>query len=199
MLLYPAATSRLRPAAAAAVPLLWAPLPLLHADFRDFVEEGSTSLWLAIHFVQLPLAMLLALAMLELSAPLAGAPVVVLRIAAVAWAVFFAAFDAAGGLATGVLVAGGETEAAIHLHDHWLAGGFSLLGLLAHPTWAVVAVAATLALRRAGGRLLTQAAMLVSLPFALTHVGPAATLALLGLAVALWSGLSGPAVSNRRG
>jgi hypothetical protein len=94
------ACSRCLPAAAAAIPLLWAPLPLLHADFSDFAEERRTSLWLTIHLLQVPLTTLLALSMLQLSASLIGAPAVILRIAVVAWGVFFAAFDAAGGIAT---------------------------------------------------------------------------------------------------
>jgi hypothetical protein len=56
-----------------------------------------------------------------------------------------------------------------------------------------VAVVATFGLRRAGARPLTQVAMLVSLHFAVTHVGPAASLALLRLAAALWTGLTQPA------
>jgi hypothetical protein len=77
------------------------------------------------------------------------------------WMVFFSAFDAVAGIATGVLtrhansLAGSEKDgvvAAINFpwDDSRLAkGGFSVLGIIGQGSWIVLAIAATVALYRA--------------------------------------------------
>jgi hypothetical protein len=184
---------------AAAVPLLWAPLSLLHPfTFEEMAEDGRTTAWLIVHFGQLPLTALLALVMLQLLAPLAGGAATLARIAIVAWAVFFSAFDSLAGVASGLLVRGGHVDAAFYLFEHRVVGGdLSLIGLIAHPLWGVTALASVLSLRLHGAGRPTQISLLLSLPFAVTHVGPLATLALLSLAFALWTGLTTPLALRR--
>ena len=172
---------------AAAVPVLWVPLTLLHPDSRDLAEKTET--WLGVHYAQLALSPLLALGMLQVLRSLRGASASVARVAVVLWLAFFSAFDAIAGIATGVLARDGFEEAARNLFDHGLVGGGSILGWLAQPMWIVVAFATGLALRANGAKALSWAAMLVSALFAL-HAGWPAALGLLALSAALWTTLS---------
>ncbi len=143
-------------------------------------------MWLFVHFAQLPVAALLTIVLLALLWPMAGLAALIARIAVIVWAIFFSAFDSIAGIATGMLIEGGHADAATYLFEHSVVGGeASVLSALAHPVWAVVAIAGGLAVRRAGGPVVSQAAMFVSLPFALSHVGPLATMAMLSLALAL--------------
>src|SRR5512133_333715 len=111
------------------------------------------------------------------------------------WMVFFSAFDAVAGIATGVLtrhansLAGSEKEGVVTAIDFlWddsrLAGGFSVLGILGQGSWIVLAIAATVALYRAGFRRLLVGATLVSVLFA-GHAGPIAAVGLVAFFGAL--------------
>jgi hypothetical protein len=170
---------------AAAVPLLWISLALLHPDSTDVLADVKTSTWLAVHYAQLALAPLLALALLYVLRPLTGISAAVGRVAVVLWVALFSAFDAIAGIATGVLVDGGFADAADHLFDHGLVGGGSILGWTAQPMWIVVAMASALALRSNDASALCWATMLASAVFS-THAGWLAAFGLLALAVSLW-------------
>jgi hypothetical protein len=75
---------------------------------------------------------------------------------------FFSAFDAVAGIATGVLARhanslSGDDRAGVVAATDFLfddsqlvGGGFSVLGNLGHGAWIVLAIAATVALHRAG-------------------------------------------------
>jgi hypothetical protein len=177
---------------AAAVPVLWIPLTLLHPESTDVLDDVKTGTWLTVHYAQLVLAPLLALGMLYVLGPLAGVPAVVGRVAVVLWVALFSAFDSIAGIATGVLVEGGFADAAEYLFDDGLVGGGSVLGWIAQPMWIVVAVAAGLALRSNGASPLCWVAILVSVLFA-THAGWPAGLGLLALALSLALAIATPA------
>jgi hypothetical protein len=110
--------------------------------------------------------------------------------------VFFSAFDAVGGLASGVLVrhanslAGEEREnvgAAIDFmfHDSQFVAGatISVLAALGQGTWIIVAVAAVVALYRAGVPRLIVGATSLSVLFVL-HAGFPAAIGLVALFIA---------------
>jgi hypothetical protein len=177
---------------AAAVTLLWISFTFLHPESTDVLDDVSTSTWLAVHYAQLALAPLLALALLYVLRPLTGIAAAVGRVAVVLWVALFSAFDAIAGIATGVLVDGGFAGAADHLFDHGLVGGGSILGWTAQPMWIVVAVASALALRSSGTSALCWATMLASALFS-THAGWPAALGLLALTVSLWIAVLRPA------
>lgn len=170
--------------AVAVLPLLWVPFVLVHPDF-DHLPHHGVGTWLTVHFAMLSLTPLLAAAVLYLLRPLTGPTATITRFAVVAWAALFAAFDGIAGLATGTLHRHGAGDAAALLFGDGIVGGAgSLLGFLAQPMWIVVAVAAGLALRRAGAGRVSQLTMIGSFLFA-AHAGPVAAAGLMSLAVAL--------------
>jgi hypothetical protein len=176
---------------AAAVPVLWLPFTLLHPQSTDVLADVKTETWLSVHYAQLALAPLLALAMLSVVGPLAGVAATVGRVGVVVWVALFSAFDSIAGIATGVLVDGGFADAADYLFDHSLVGGGSVLGWTAQPMWIVVAVASAVALRTNAATVACWATMLASVLFA-THAGWTAALGLLALAVALLIAVARP-------
>ena len=117
------------------------------------------------------------------------------RSALVLWLVFFSAFDAVAGIATGVLtrhansLAGDEREGVVAAIDFLWAdsllanGGFGILGNLGHLSWVVVALAATVALYRARAGRVVVAATFLSVLFA-SHSGIGAAVGLVALFVA---------------
>ena len=169
---------------AAAVPVLWIPLTLLHPQSTDVLDDVKTDTWLLVHYAQLVLAPLLALAMLFVLGRLEGIAAIVGSVAVVLWVALFSAFDSIAGIATGVLVDGGFAEAADYLFEDGLVGGGSILGWVAQPMWVVVAVASGITLRSNGAPAACWIAMLASVLFA-THAGWVAGLGLLALGLSL--------------
>jgi hypothetical protein len=184
-----------------AAPLLWVVLAILHPGggdepppYEGIADEANK--WIFVHFSQLVLTPLLALGVWMLLGGIQSVAATVARAALVLWVVFFSAFDAIAGIAVGVLtryansLAGEEQEAVVGaidflFGDSRLAGGdnFSVLGSLGQFTWVVLALAATVALWRAGvSRLIVGAALLSGL-FA-THNGYAAAVGLVALFLA---------------
>jgi hypothetical protein len=193
-----ASTQRLRPLhlVLLAAPLAWVVPAVLHPlgePYAGIAEETDT--WIAVHVAQLVLAPLLAWGVWMLLAGIGSIAASVARTALVLWLVFFSAFDAVAGIATGVLsrhansLAGDEREGVIRAVDFLFddsklaGGGFSILGNLGHLSWVVVAVAAGFALYRAGARRAVVAATFVSLLFA-SHAGIGAAVGLIALFVA---------------
>lgn len=175
-------------AVAAALALLWAVLAAVHPPyFSELADPADMGVWMLVHYIQLLLAPLVALAVLHLLIGVEGVAATVARVAVVVWAAWFSAFDAIAGIASGVLVEEGAAEAGRVLFDHGLVGGAgSVLGWLGQSIWPVVAIAAGLALRNAGAHRATFVAMFVSVLIA-AHAGPAAV-GFVALAVALWTG-----------
>jgi hypothetical protein len=139
-------------------PLALAILEIFHpkpSGVADSVEQGGWFMWF--HIIQVPLIGLIALAVYLLTEGLEGRPVRVSRWAIGVFAVFFSAYDAAAGIATGYalrnaqgLSAGAQEavhEAVIDLPGLSLIFGLSIVGTGA---WVVALIAAAIALRRAG-------------------------------------------------
>jgi hypothetical protein len=139
-------------------PLALAILEIFHpqpSGVADAVEQGGWFMWF--HIIQVPLIGLIALAVYLLTEGLEGRAVRVSRWAIAVFAVFFSAYDAAAGIATGYalrnaqgLPAGVQAavhEAVIDMPGLSLIFGLSIVGTGA---WVVALIAAAIALRRAG-------------------------------------------------
>jgi hypothetical protein len=168
-------------------PLALALLEIFHPEqpkgASEAVEQGVWFMWF--HFIQVPLIGLIALAVYLLTDGLEGRSVSVSRWAIGVFAVFFSAYDAAAGIATGYalrnaqgLSAGAQEaiyEAVKDMPVVSLIFGLSVVGSLA---WAVALVAAALALRGAGASLGPFILLILAGVFLLGgHPYPAGTLA----------------------
>jgi hypothetical protein len=146
-------------------PLAWAVLIVFHPNpGGDSPYEGITDVvdrWLVVHVGQLILTPFLFLAVWRLLDGLSSAAATVSRAALVVWTVFFSAYDAVQGIATGILTRwandlAGEEQAAVAraidfvVEDSQLAGNISAIGLVAGASWLIVAIAAAVALHKAG-------------------------------------------------
>jgi hypothetical protein len=179
-----------------AAPLLWLVPALLHPMGEPYAGiAGEANLWISVHVIQLVLTPFLAAGVWILLSGLQSRAAQVARAALVLWMVFFSAFDAAAGIATGVLtrhansLTGDEREGVVAAIDflfddsRLVGGGFSVLGNLGHLSWVVVAIAATVALYKAGATRLVVIATFLSVLFA-THSGLGAAVGLIALFVA---------------
>ena len=139
-------------------PLALAVLEVFHPQpdsVSEGVEQGGWFLWF--HMIQLLLTGLIALAVYLLTDGLAGRAVSVSRWAIGVFAVFFSAYDAAAGIATGFMLSGAQGlsadeqtaiyETAIDMPGLSLIFVLSIVGTGA---WVVAVIAAAMALRRAG-------------------------------------------------
>jgi hypothetical protein len=121
----------------------------------EAVEQGGWFMWF--HIIQVPLIGLIALAVYLLTEGLEGRAVSVSRWAIGVFAVFFSAYDAAAGIATGYALraaqgfsAEGQAavfEAVKDMPEVSLIFGLSIVGTGA---WVVALIAAAKALRHAG-------------------------------------------------
>jgi hypothetical protein len=140
------------------MPLALAILEIFHpkpSGVTDAVEQGGWFMWF--HIIQVPLIGLIVLAVYLLTEGLEGRAVSVSRWAIGLFAVFFSAYDAAAGIATGYalrnaqgLPAGAQEavyEAVIDMPGLSLIFGLSIVGT---GGWVVALIAAAIALRRAG-------------------------------------------------
>jgi len=139
-------------------PLAFALWEIFHpqpSGVANTVEQGGWFMWF--HIIQVPLTGLIALAVYLLTEGLEGRAVSVSRWAIGVFAVFFSAYDAAAGIATGYalraaqgLSAEGQAavyEAVIDMPGLSLIFGLSIVGTGA---WVVALIAAAKALRGAG-------------------------------------------------
>jgi hypothetical protein len=169
-------------------PLLWAILIVFHPNPTDpNAYEGIKDVvnrWLVVHVGQLVLAPLVFLAVWRLLAGLHSVAATVSRAALVVWAVFFSAYDTVQGIATGLLAryangVAGEEQAAIAgalqylVEDSQLGGNISVLMLIGQGSWLVVAIAAAVALHKAGAGKAVVALTCLSVLVAI-HTAPAA-------------------------
>jgi hypothetical protein len=169
-------------------PLLWAILIVFHPNPSDpNAYEGIKDVvdrWLVVHVGQLVLAPLVFLAVWRLLADMHSAAATVSRAALVVWAVFFSAYDTVQGIATGLLAryangVAGEEQAAIAgalqylVEDSQLGGNISVLMLIGQGSWLVVAIAAAVALHKAGAGRAIVALTCLSVLVAI-HTAPAA-------------------------
>jgi hypothetical protein len=139
-------------------PLALAVLEVFHPQpdsVAEGIEQGEWFLWF--HMIQLVLTGLIALAVYLLTDGLEGWAVSVSRWAIGVFAVFFSAYDAAAGIATGFMLRGAQVlsveeqtaiyETAIDMPGLSLIFVLSIVGTGA---WVVAVIAAAIALRRAG-------------------------------------------------
>jgi len=183
-----------------AAPLLWAILVVLHPNEEGGLYEGiadQANKWIFVHFGQLVLTPLIAAGVWMLLGGIQSIAALIARAALVLWMVFFSAFDAIAGIATGVLTRhanslppGEEREGLVRginflFDDSQLVGGsnFSILANLGQDSWIVLALAGAVALWRAGVARLVVGATILSVLFA-THAGYAAAVGLVALFVA---------------
>jgi hypothetical protein len=87
----------------AGAPLLLAVVELFHPHPGDLLSLDVKT-WLAVHYAQIPLFPLSALAMVALVRDCAGIAAGICRVAMFIFAVTFIAFDTAAGVVTGILV-----------------------------------------------------------------------------------------------
>jgi hypothetical protein len=139
-------------------PLALAVLEIFHPDpggASEAVEQGGWFLWF--HMIQLPLIGLMVLAVYLLTEGMEGPAVRVSRWAAGVFAVFFSAYDAAAGIATGFALRNArglpaEAQAAVFeaVKDMPGLSLIFVLSIVGTGGWVVALIAAALALRRAG-------------------------------------------------
>ena len=180
-----------------AAPLVWVVVAFLHPldePYEGIADEANR--WIFVHLAQLVLTPMLAAGVWLLMDGIESAAASTTRVVLAFWMVFFSAFDAVAGIATGVLtrhansLTGSEKQgvvAAINFlwDDSRLAGGnFSVLGNVGQGTWIVLALAATVALYQAGLPRLLVGATFLSVLFA-AHGGPIAAVGLLAFFCAL--------------
>jgi hypothetical protein len=88
-----------------ATPLALAVLEVFHPDAGDAAEAIDQADWFFwFHMIQLPLVGLMALALHLLTEDLEGTAVTVSRWGTGVFAIFFSAYDAAAGIATGFVL-----------------------------------------------------------------------------------------------
>jgi hypothetical protein len=142
-------------------PLALAILELFHPHPHD-VFDLDLQTWLVVHYLQMPLMPLAALAAVVLVRGRSGFDAAICRVGMFTFAVTYTAFDTAAGIVTGVLVkaahATGTPEAwrapVMEVWTHPILGGapgsVPLLAVLGAVAWLVGALAAAVAVRRAG-------------------------------------------------
>jgi uncharacterized membrane protein YqjE len=143
-------------------PLLLAVVELFHPHPRDLLDLDVQT-WLAVHYAQLPLFPLSALAVVALVRDRAGIAATLCRVAMFVFAISFTAFDTAAGVVTGILIKAahksGTPEAWRASIDavwtHPIMGGSPLgpppfLAVLGSVALSVGTVAAGLSLKRSG-------------------------------------------------
>ena len=176
-------------------PVAFAVLTLFHPSAHPGHLGDSVTRWIAVHLAQLVLSVLLAYCIWFLVDGIRSTSAVVARAVLPVFLVFFSAFDAVAGLATGWLSAAGHrseaddawTESAISrlFDDNWLTGNLSVAGSTGGVAWLVVALAAAVALRGAGADRLTVGLMACSSLF-VVHPPPFGTLGMIALSAAAY-------------
>ena len=152
--------------------------------------------WLIVHGLQVVLTVFLAYCIWILLDGVDNKAATTARAALPVFLVFFATFDAVAGLATGWLGRSANSQtgadqaatlrAADDLFNHnWLTGNISIAGSVSAIAWAVTAIAAAVALRRAGADRLTVGLMAASVLF-VNHPMPTGTLGMLALFAAAY-------------
>jgi len=187
----------LRRALILAVPPTFAALTLFHPEQDPHQLGSGVTQWLVVHTAQLVLTVLLAYALWILLEGLTGWGARLAKAALPVFLVFFSAFDAVAGLATGWL----ERDAHHHpatehvtirtaidelFNGNWLAGNLSIAGGTSAVAWLALTLGAAVALRQAGAGRLTVTAMAAAALFA-NHPPPLGTAGLLALSVAAYT------------
>ena len=142
-------------------PLALAVLEIFHPHPHDLFDLDLHT-WLLVHYLQIPLFPLAALAATVLVRGVSGVAAAMCRVGMFVFAVSYTAFDTAAGVVTGILVeaaqASGRPEAwrgsVIAVWTHPILGGapgtVPLLAVLGAVAWLLGTLAAAVAVRRAG-------------------------------------------------
>lgn len=180
-------------------PLLLAMLEMFHAHPHDLLELDVHT-WMLVHYAQIPLFALSALAVTTLVQGQPGISATVARIAMFVFAISFVAFDTVAGVAVGILVHAAQASAtpetwrsAIEaLWTHPIMGGMRLnhepsLAVLGRMSLAIGGTAAAAALIQAG-RSWAPSGLLAISSFGInlfhSHSWPGGPLTFGGIAVA---------------
>jgi hypothetical protein len=179
-------------------PLSLAILELFHPHPHDLFQLDLRR-WLLVHYVQIPLFALAALATVTLVRARAGVAAALCRLAMFLFVVTYIPFDTAAGVVTGVLVkaaqASGRPEAwrepVMAVWTHPIIGGASrpapILAVAGSVAWSLGTVAAAWAVRRAGSSWMPVLLLAVSgfgLSVFRTHAWPGGPVTFGGLAAA---------------
>lgn len=194
-------TRRVETALVVGVPLLLAILELFHPRPHDLFRLDLRA-WMAVHYLQIFLFPLAALALALLVRGRRGFAAGLCRVAAFVFGVTWIAFDSVAGVATGILLqaaqAGGSPEAwrapVMTIWAHPIVGGGTtpgsappLLAVAGSLAWGIGSLAAAFALRRAGTSWIPVGLLVVSsASFAVfqTHAPPGGPIAFGALAAA---------------
>jgi len=143
-------------------PLLLAVVELFHPHPHDLLDLDVQT-WLAVHYAQILLFPLSAMAVAALIRGRAGVAAIICRVAMLVFAISYTAFDTAAGVVTGILIKAAHTSgtpdvwrAAIDaVWTHPIMGGSPLvpaplLAVLGSVALPVGTVAAGVSLKRAG-------------------------------------------------
>jgi hypothetical protein len=172
---------------------------LFHPHPHDLMQL-DVNVWLAVHYAQIPLFALAALALAMLVRGLPGIAPGVCRVALFVFATSYIAFDTAAGVVTGILVSSARASGS---QDAWRAAidavwthpvvgaapsvALPLLAVLGSVALSVGAVAAAVALR-ASGRSWPPLILLVAASFCIaifrTHAWPGGPLTFGGMGIA---------------
>jgi hypothetical protein len=197
-------------------PLLLAVVELFHPHPHDLLNLDVDT-WLAVHYAQIPLFPLSALAVVALVRGRVGVAATVCRVAMFVFAVSYTAFDTAAGAVTGILIKAAHKSGTPDawrapidaVWTHPITGGspliaaplLAVLGTFALP---VGAVAAAFSLKRAGNSwppVVLLALSSFGIGIFKTHAWPGGPLTFGGLAVAagwlLWERAQQVAAANR--
>ena len=170
--------------AAGLVALAWVPLGLVHPS-GEHMLEGHTTTWLAVHWIQTALLPAVGLIMWRILA-LPGAAATVARVSVMVWVASLGAFGGIAAIANGLLVEAGFSEAAIYLWEQTQSGVVLPMGIIAHLSWVVGAVAGSVALHvNRAPRTARIAMLLAALLMATGHGDVVSAVGALALAVAV--------------
>jgi hypothetical protein len=181
-----------------AVPLGWAVLLLFHpsAD-RDDVYGGlrdDVTTWQIVHVGTLIFIGLMGVALYLLVRDLPGTAARIARLAIGPFVLFYAAWEAVIGLATGALVQHANdvparerpavSDAIQSLQDNVIVGDPGIVGSVGALAWITAAIGAAFAYRRARAPLLVSVLLALSL-VAVAHPPPTGPIALVCFAAAV--------------
>jgi len=193
-------------------PLTLAVLEAFHPPPHDLLHL-DLGRWMLVHYAQIVLFPLTALAVLLLIDGLAGFAAALSRIALFVFGISYVAFDTAAGVVTGILVqAAQRTDSAeawrapvLAVWNHPIVGGSSdaapVLAVVGTTAWLVGSFAACVAVRRAGASSFPIICLVISALGLLvfrTHAWPGGPITFGSLAVAAaaleWKQIANPII-----
>jgi len=187
-------------ALAVGAPLALAVLEMFHPHVHDPMD-ADLRVWLTVHYAQIPLFMLSALAMAALVHGYRGIAPAICRVAMFVFAASYIPFDTAAGVTTGVLVQAARDSgdpaawraAVAAVWAHPIVGGSGaispppVLAVLGAVAWSIGGVAAAIALkqdRHSWAPCLVLVVSAFGLAIFKTHASPGGPFTFGGLALA---------------